>query len=156
MPAHDHDHHDHDHTVGSSDYVPGYFEIMEIAIGELLVENGGGRFHQYLRLSQRRLPQSVQNQGESAAPPPFIVRFVAGRQALQMRDQFLPAGYAVSSNLAGDTRPQDLLGSSRTYLQERLERLTIYPRPGEAAKLCDDFVQPPIPCGFIGHCIKLT
>ena len=35
MPARDHDHHDHDHTVGSSDYVPGYFEIMEIAVGEL-------------------------------------------------------------------------------------------------------------------------
>jgi len=31
--------HDHDHAKGpSSDYVPGFFEIMELAIGELLVE----------------------------------------------------------------------------------------------------------------------
>jgi nitrile hydratase len=31
--------HDHDHAKGSSsDYVPGSFEIMELAIGELLVE----------------------------------------------------------------------------------------------------------------------
>ena len=30
--------HDHDHAKGSSDYVPGFFEIMEMAVGELLVE----------------------------------------------------------------------------------------------------------------------
>ena len=35
MPVHNHE---HEHTVGSSDYAPGYFEIMEIAVGELLVE----------------------------------------------------------------------------------------------------------------------
>ena len=30
--------HDHDHAKGKSDYVPGFFEIMEMAVGELLVE----------------------------------------------------------------------------------------------------------------------
>ena len=30
--------HDHDHAKGASDYVPGFFEIMEMAVGELLVE----------------------------------------------------------------------------------------------------------------------
>ena len=48
MPEHEHDHdngHAHDHGgahahpgVGSSDYVPGYFEILERSITELLVE----------------------------------------------------------------------------------------------------------------------
>jgi nitrile hydratase len=33
------DKHDHDHAKGgASDYVPGFFEIMEMAVGELLVE----------------------------------------------------------------------------------------------------------------------
>jgi nitrile hydratase alpha subunit len=40
VPEHDHHgHDDHAHPgVGSSDYVPGYFEILERAITELLVE----------------------------------------------------------------------------------------------------------------------
>jgi nitrile hydratase alpha subunit len=37
MAEHDHDHHP---PPGWSDYTPGYFEIMEIAIAELLVEKG--------------------------------------------------------------------------------------------------------------------
>jgi nitrile hydratase alpha subunit len=45
MAEHDHNHdHDHDHDhhppPGWSDYTPGYFEIMEMAIAELLVERG--------------------------------------------------------------------------------------------------------------------
>ena len=40
MPAHDHDH-DHDHTpIQAGDQPPGYYEIMETAIRELLVEKG--------------------------------------------------------------------------------------------------------------------
>jgi hypothetical protein len=46
----------------------------------------------------------------------FIVRFVARSQALQMRDQFLPASNAVRSNLPRDARPQYLLGSPGTHL----------------------------------------
>src|ERR1039458_8113023 len=41
-------------------------------IDEFLIEHGGGRFHQYLRLSWGGLPQSFQNLGEPLAAPPFI------------------------------------------------------------------------------------
>lgn len=40
---HDHDHGDHDRAaagIGTGDYLPGYFERLEMAIGELLVEKG--------------------------------------------------------------------------------------------------------------------
>lgn len=37
--THGHDD-DHDGTTGSSDYVPGYYEIMERALTELLIERG--------------------------------------------------------------------------------------------------------------------
>jgi nitrile hydratase len=40
---HDHDHSDHDQAaagIGTGDYLPGYFERLEMAIGELLVEKG--------------------------------------------------------------------------------------------------------------------
>jgi hypothetical protein len=51
MAEHHHDHNqdqDHDHGdhhlaaagIGSSDYVPGYFEMLEMSIGELVVERG--------------------------------------------------------------------------------------------------------------------
>jgi hypothetical protein len=42
--------------------------------------------------------------------------------------------------LTGDARPQYLLSSSWTYLQKRLECLTIHPRPREAVKLSDDLI----------------
>ena len=41
---HDHDHHDHDHDHPhapiSQDETPGYYDIMETAVRELLVEKG--------------------------------------------------------------------------------------------------------------------
>ena len=37
--SHDHDH-DHDHAPIVADYAPGYFEIMETAVRELLTEKG--------------------------------------------------------------------------------------------------------------------
>ena len=40
---HDDDHKDHDLAaagIGTGDYVPGYFEMLEMSIGELLVERG--------------------------------------------------------------------------------------------------------------------
>ena len=40
---HDDDHQDHDLAaagIGTGDYVPGYFEMLEMSIGELLVERG--------------------------------------------------------------------------------------------------------------------
>ena len=49
MAEHHHDHnHDDDHQdrdlaaagIGTGDYVPGYFEMLEMSIGELLVERG--------------------------------------------------------------------------------------------------------------------
>lgn len=75
-----------------------------------------GRFDQYLRLSQSRLLQSLQNLGELLAPAPFIVRLITGRQALQMRDQCVAVGYSVSPNLARNTGAQYLLGSSSTHI----------------------------------------
>jgi hypothetical protein len=74
------------------------------------------------------------------ATAPFIVRFVAGRQAFQVRDELLPVGHAVGSDLPGDAWPQYLLGSSGTYLQEGLERLPIHPGPSQVAKIGDDLV----------------
>ena len=41
--GHDHDHDDHHQAaagIGSGDYLPGYFEMLEMSIGELLVERG--------------------------------------------------------------------------------------------------------------------
>ena len=64
------------------------------------------------------------------------MRFVASRQPFQVRDQFR----AVCADLTGDARPQYLLSSSWTYLQKRLECLTIHPRPREAVKLSDDLI----------------
>jgi hypothetical protein len=83
--------------------------------------------------------------------PPLVMHLVASRQAFQMRDEFLPVCNDICPNLACNARPQNLLGSSRADAEERLECLMIRPRPGEVAQLGDDLVQPPIPCGFIGH-----
>jgi len=109
-------------------------------VGEFLIEYGGGGFHQYLGLSQGRLPQSFQNLGEPLAPSPFVMHFIAGRQAFQMRDEFVAVRNDICSHLAGNARPQDLLGSAGTDAQEGLEGLTIHPRPGEVTQLCDDLV----------------
>jgi hypothetical protein len=68
------------------------------------------------------------------------MRFVASRQPFQVRDQFRAIGYSVCADLTGDARPQYLLSSSWTYLQKRLECLTIHPRPREAVKLSDDLI----------------
>jgi thiocyanate hydrolase subunit gamma len=59
---HDHDHGDHDRAVagiGTGDYVPGYFEMLEISIGELLVERGligGGEIRRQIEVLDSRTP----------------------------------------------------------------------------------------------------
>jgi hypothetical protein len=68
------------------------------------------------------------------------MHFIAGRQAFQMRDEFVAVRNDICSHLAGNARPQDLLGSAGTDAQEGLEGLTIHPRPGEVTQLCDDLV----------------
>src|SRR5438067_3272310 len=55
MSAHDHD---HPHP-GSSDYEPGYFEIMEMSIGELLAEKqliGAGEIRRQIEVLDSRTP----------------------------------------------------------------------------------------------------
>jgi hypothetical protein len=60
-PHHDHDH-DHDHAasgVGSGDYVPGHFEMLEMSIGELLVERGrigAGEIRRQIEVLDSRTP----------------------------------------------------------------------------------------------------
>jgi nitrile hydratase alpha subunit len=61
MAIDDHHHHafDHDHRAGSSDYTPDYFEIMEIAVGELLVEKqliGAGEIRRQIEVLDSRTP----------------------------------------------------------------------------------------------------
>jgi nitrile hydratase alpha subunit len=61
---HDSDHGDHDHDqaadgVGSGDYVPGYFEMLEMSIGELLVERGligAGEIRRQIEVLDSRTP----------------------------------------------------------------------------------------------------
>jgi len=66
MTPHDHDH-DHDHGghdqaaagIGSGDYVPGYFEMLEMSIGELLVERGligAGEIRRQIEVLDSRTP----------------------------------------------------------------------------------------------------
>ena len=57
-----------------------------------------------------------------------------------MRDQLFAASHAVRSHLAGHARTQDLLRSSRTDLEERLERFAIHPGPRQILQLADDLV----------------
>jgi thiocyanate hydrolase subunit gamma len=58
-PHHDHD---HDHAasgVGSGDYVPGHFEMLEMSIGELLVERGrigAGEIRRQIEVLDSRTP----------------------------------------------------------------------------------------------------
>jgi len=74
------------------------------------------------------------------AATPFIVHIVAGRQAFQMRDQFLSPGDTVRANLVGHAGPEYLLGSSGADLEKGLESLAVYPRPRLIAELGDDLV----------------
>jgi thiocyanate hydrolase subunit gamma len=59
---HDHDHGDHDRAaagIGTGDYLPGYFERLEMAIGELLVEKGllgAGEVRRQIEVLDTRTP----------------------------------------------------------------------------------------------------
>jgi thiocyanate hydrolase subunit gamma len=61
---HDHDHDDRDHDraaagIGSGDYVPGYFEKLEMSIGELLVERkliGADEIRRQIEVLDSRTP----------------------------------------------------------------------------------------------------
>jgi nitrile hydratase alpha subunit len=59
---HDHDHSDHDRAaagIGTGDYLPGYFERLEMAIGELLVEKGllgAGEVRRQIEVLDSRTP----------------------------------------------------------------------------------------------------
>jgi nitrile hydratase alpha subunit len=59
---HDHDHGDHDQAaagIGTGDYLPGYFEKLEMAIAELLVEKGllgAGEVRRQIEVLDTRTP----------------------------------------------------------------------------------------------------
>jgi thiocyanate hydrolase subunit gamma len=59
---HEHDHGDHDRAaagIGTGDYLPGYFEMLEISIGELLVERGligAGEIRRQIEVLDSRTP----------------------------------------------------------------------------------------------------
>jgi nitrile hydratase alpha subunit len=58
METHDHDH-DHDHPKSSDEPIPGYYEIMEIAVRELLVEKklfGPGEIRRQIKVLDSRMP----------------------------------------------------------------------------------------------------
>ncbi len=71
-------------------------------------------------MRERCLPQFLQRLCEPLAAPALILRFVASRQAFQMRDQLVALRDTVGPDLPGYARPHDLLGPSWAYLQERL------------------------------------
>ena len=59
---HDHDHSDHDQAaagIGTGDYLPGYFEKLEMAIAELLVQKGllgAGEVRRQIEVLDTRTP----------------------------------------------------------------------------------------------------
>lgn len=58
METHDHDH-DHDHPQVSDEPMPGYYEIMEIAVRELLIEKqliGPGEIRRQIEVLDSRTP----------------------------------------------------------------------------------------------------
>ena len=81
MSAHDHD---HPHP-GSSDYEPGYFEIMEMSIGELLVEKqliGAGEIRRQIEVLDSRTPAlGAKVVGRAWVDPEFRARLLANGRA---------------------------------------------------------------------------
>jgi nitrile hydratase len=81
------DPHEHPHP-GSSDYEPGYFEIMEIAIGELLVEKqliGAGEVRRQIEVLDSRTPAlGAKVVARAWVDPDFRTRLLAdGRAACE-------------------------------------------------------------------------
>ena len=81
MSAHDHD---HPHP-GSSDYEPGYFEIMEMSIGELLVEKqliGAGEIRRQIEVLDSRTPAlGAKVVARAWVDPEFRARLLANGRA---------------------------------------------------------------------------
>ena len=77
--------HEHDHTVGSGDYAPGYFEIMEIAVGELLVEKqliGAGEIRRQIEVLDPRTPAlGAKVVARAWVDPDFRARLLANGRA---------------------------------------------------------------------------
>ena len=77
--------HEHDHTVGSSDYAPGYFEIMEIAVGELLVEKqliGASEIRRQIEVLDSRTPAlGAKVVARAWVDPDFRARLLANGRA---------------------------------------------------------------------------
>jgi nitrile hydratase alpha subunit len=83
MTAHDHQH-EHPHP-NSSDYEPGYFEIMEIAIGELLVQKqliGAGEVRKQIEVLDSRTPAlGAKVVARAWIDPDFRARLLANGRA---------------------------------------------------------------------------
>jgi nitrile hydratase alpha subunit len=88
MAEHDHDHGAAHPGVGSSDYVPGYFEIMEMSICELLVEKqliGPGEVRRQIEVLDSRTPAlGAKVVARAWIDPDFRARLLAdGRTACE-------------------------------------------------------------------------
>jgi nitrile hydratase len=84
METHDHDH-DHDHPKSSDEPMPGYYEIMEIAVRELLVEKklfGPGEIRRQIEVLDSRTPAlGAKVVARAWVDPEFCSRFLANGRA---------------------------------------------------------------------------
>ncbi len=89
MPHHDHDHaHPHPPIVNKPDPVPGYYEIMETAVRELLVEKqllGAGEIRRQIEVLDSRTPAlGAKVVARAWVDPDFRARLLAdGRAACE-------------------------------------------------------------------------
>lgn len=87
MSAHDHDHdHDHDHApIQAGDQPPGYYEIMETAVRELLVEKGlikAGEIRRQIEVLDSRNPAlGAKVVARAWVDPGFRARLLANGRA---------------------------------------------------------------------------
>src|SRR5277367_1935454 len=87
MTTHDHDH-DHDHPKTADEPMPGYYEIMEIAVRELLVEKkliGPGEIRRQIEVLDSRTPAlGAKVVARAWVDPKFRARLLAnGRTACE-------------------------------------------------------------------------
>src|ERR1700761_3751349 len=88
---HDHDHSDHDQAaagIGTGDYLPGYFEKLEMAIAELLVQKGllgAGEVRRQIEVLDSRTPAlGAKVVARAWVDPAFKARLLAdGRGACE-------------------------------------------------------------------------
>ncbi len=107
---------------------------------EVLIANRSRSLDEQWRTIYQPLSHLVDRLGDLPPADIFIAGIIAACDSAKVTDQAAPVRETVRAHAVGNTRSHDLLGPSRSYAEQKLNRPAINPGVGKSFEVRNDLV----------------